>query len=179
MATQRTFHRVLGLSAAVAALLLPLTPKAIAANADDEPFAKSCEVADAALDTMRGGFHSPKDGIKVPFGLEVHFESVANKKDIANLTITNDGDKNHDVKVTQNGFTVTQTGNLVSTTNIAPGQTVTTSITGQGILTVIQNTRSNTVLQTVQTLNATITGMKDLMRITARNNLHTSRVLFH
>jgi hypothetical protein len=178
MATQRTFHRVLVLSA-VAALLLSFAPRALAANADDEPFAKSCEVADATLENMRGGFHSPRDDVKVPFGLEVHFESVANKKQIADLTITNNGDKNRPVQVTEKGFTVTQTGNLVATTNIAPGQMVTTSITGQGILTVIQNTRSNTVLQTVQTLNATITGMKDLMRITARNNLHTSRVLFH
>ena len=127
---------------------------------------------------MRGGFHS-KDGFKVPFGLDVHFNSVANKKDIASLNITNDGDKNHAVRVTENGFTVTQTGNLVSSTNVGPGQMVTTSVTDRGILTVVQNTSSNTVLQTVQTLNATITGMKDLMRTTARNNFHNSRVLFH
>jgi hypothetical protein len=178
MATQRMFHRLLAMSVAVTALLLPIAPKALAADRDEAPFATSCEVADATLDTMRGGF--AKDGVKVPFGLEVKFDSVANHKNIASFDITNHGDKNQNVQVTENGFTVTQTG-LSSTTNVGPGQAVTTNVTGKGVITIVQNAASNTTLQTAQHLTISITGlnMKDFVRATALNALHNSRVLFH
>jgi hypothetical protein len=179
MATQRTFHRLLAMSVALLAVLLPITPRALAADTDEAPFAASFAVADATLDTMRGGF-AHKDGVKVPFGLEVKYESVANNKNIANLDITNHGDKNQNVQVTENGFTVTQTG-LTSKTNVGPNQTVTTDVTGKGVITIIQNAASNTTLQTAQHLSISITGlnMKDFVRTTALNALHNSRVLFH
>jgi hypothetical protein len=180
MATQRIFHRLLAISIAFAALLLPIMPRALAAEPDEAPFATSCEVADVMLDTMRGGFDVPKDGVKIPFGLDVKFNSVANNKNIASFDITNHGDKNRNVQVTENGFTVTQTG-LSSNANVAPGQTVTTNVTDKGIITVIQSTASNTVLQTRQNLTVSITGlnMKDFVRATGLNALHNSHVLFH
>jgi hypothetical protein len=179
MATQRTFHRFLAMCVASAALLLAITPRALAAETDEAPFATSCEVADARLDTMRGGF-AHKDGAKVPFGLEVKFDSVANNKNIASLDITNHGDKNQNVQVTENGFTVTQTG-LTSSANVGPNQTVTTNVTDKGVITIIQSAASNATLQTSQHLTVSITGMnmKDFVRATALNALHNSRVLFH
>lgn len=179
MATQRTFLRLLAMSVALAALLLPITPKALAADADEVPFGTSYKVADATLDTMRGGF-AHKDGVKVPFGLEVKYESVANNKNIASFDVTNHGDKNQNVQVTENGFTVTQTG-LTSSASVGPNQTVTTSVTDKGVITVIQNAASNTTLQTAQHLTVSITGlnMKDFVRATGLNALHNSRVLFH
>jgi hypothetical protein len=177
MATQRMFHRLLAMSVA-AAVLLPITPKAFAAEPDESPFATSRELADATLDTMRGGF--AKDGVKVPFGLEVKFDSVANHKNIAGFDITNHGDKNQNVQVTENGFTVTQTG-LTSTASVGPNQTVTTNVTNRGVITIVQSAASNTTLQTAQHLTMSITGlnMKDFVRATALNALHNSRVLFH
>ncbi|HEV2549895.1 MAG TPA: hypothetical protein VGU20_21470 [Stellaceae bacterium] len=178
MATQRTFHRFLAMSVAAAVLLMPITPRALAAQIVEAPFGTAPQVADATLDTMRGGF--AKDGAKVPFGLEVKFESAANHKDIASFDITNHGDKNQNVQVTENGFTVTQTG-LSSTTTVGPGQTVTTNVTNKGVITIIQSNTSNSTLQTAQRLSISITGMnmKDFVRTTGLNALHNSRVLFH
>ena len=180
MATLRTFHRLLALSVAAAVLLMPITPRALAAEIVEAPFGTAPQVADATLDTMRGGFDSPKDHVKVPFGLEVKFDSVANHKNIASFDITNHGDKNQNVQVTENGFTVTQTG-LTASANIGPNQTVTTNVTDKGVITVIQNAASNTTLQTAQHLTISITGlnMKDFVRATGLNALHNSRVLFH
>jgi len=177
MATQRMSHRLLAMSVA-AAVLFPITPKALAAEPDEAPFATSRELADATLDTMRGGF--AKDGVKVPFGLEVKYESVANHKTIASFDITNHGDKNQNVQVTENGFTITQTG-LTSTASVGPNQTVTTNVTHRGVITIVQSAASNTTLQTAQHLTISITGlnMKDFVRATALNALHNSRVLFH
>lgn len=178
MSTQRIFRGSLALSVAAMTLLMPAIPRAFAADAEEAPFVTSREVADTTLETMRGGF--AKDGVKVPFGLEVKFESVANHKDIASFDITNHGDKNQNVQATENGFTVTQTG-LSSTANVGPGQTVTTNVTNKGVVTIIQSSASNSTLQTVQHLTISITGlnMKDFIRSTALNSLHNSRVLFH
>jgi hypothetical protein len=181
MATQGTFHRFLAVSVAVAALL-PAAPNASAADAEDAPFAKSYKVADATLDTMRGGFEVEQKGIfhshdvgvpppKVNFGLDVTYKSTANGHTVAQFVITNGGNKNNPVTFTETGLGKPDT--------IAPGQVVTTSLTNQGVLTVIQNVRSNTTLQTVQSLNATVTGMSDFVRATAHNSFHNSRVLFH
>src|SRR5690349_7900564 len=107
MAMRRTFHWMPVFSVAMFALLLPSAPMAIAADVPDMPFAQSREVADAALDTMRGGFDTPQ-GVKVPFGLDVHFDVSANGKETATRDISNGGDKNRSVKVTENGIGVTK-----------------------------------------------------------------------
>jgi hypothetical protein len=176
MAMRATFHRMPLFSVAMIALLLPVAPMAIAADVEDMPFAQSREVADAALDTMRGGFDMPKQGVKVPFGLDVHFDVSANGKQTADLDISNGGDKNRSVKVTEKGIGVT---NVVAQGPGGQMTTVTTDLTNHGIITIVQNTRSNAAIHTVQTLNATLTGMRDIVRLSALNNLHNSRVLFH
>jgi hypothetical protein len=180
---QRTFYRFMILSTAVAALWLAIAPKALAAVPDESPFAKGCEVADATLDTMRGGFEIPGappirlgDSFQpvLPFGIVVDGKSTANGQTVAQFTIGNGGDRHKPVTFTETGLGKPDT--------VAPGLTVTTSLTNQGVLTIIKNTAANTVAHTSQQVSATITGMNpmtDLVRGTLHNALHSSRVLFH
>jgi hypothetical protein len=200
----------------IAALMATVfTAVAIApADADsDSPFGDAPRLADAALDTMRGGF-SVADGSILRFA--VNLQTVVDGQPIASLTIGNDsqgrifassqnlgstvalpGDgsflvTNTLAQATGTTTVTTQNGSSLVTVQVAPPTTsgatgsgpspvvVTTTLTpalpaslpagailattgllpnGNGVVTLIQNTRSNAVISAVENLNIQLSGV--------------------
>jgi hypothetical protein len=142
------------------------------------PFAQSRELADAELAQLRGGFESQFDSlVKIPFGLDVQFASMENGQKIASLNVTNHNNPSQTVKVDDNNVKFTfgagpipQSAIDQVTTTMTTGTNVTTTLTPSGIVTLIQNTRPNITLQTLQTLKVNITGLQGIINTQA----HTS-----
>jgi len=125
------------------------------------PFAEAYRLADAELGQLRGGFESFDSHVRVPFGVDVSFQSFRDGHRISWFDVTN-----HDrgtVHVTSDNINfgpINQTTGPLDTN-------VSTSVTSAGIITMIQNTKPNITLQTLQTLKIDITGLQGLLRASA------------
>lgn len=167
--------KVYRLLPAAAAALVMLIPAGQAASANDDPFGDAVQVADAQLDTMRGGFEIHnfngfgQHSAMLPFGINVTFQSretlngvpQGNNGVVASFSVSNKNsttgqlDPNTPITVTLNNV---NTGSPTST--IGSGATnVSTTLTSSGIVTLIQNTQPNVTLQTQQVITAQTQGM--------------------
>lgn len=200
--------------AVFAATLLSTASVGEAAAESASLFGDSARVADAQLDTMRGGF-AGSDGSLLRFG--INLETSVNGHPIASLSISNDANgkitaSEHDfgrtfvlkadgsVQITQtmpghsgsqhySGTGATPSGSLPTTVTVPlnngtqnsfSGVIVTTTLVpaggasistngllastgllpnGNGVVTVIQNTQSNVVIHTLNTLNVQVSGL--------------------
>ncbi|HXZ00188.1 MAG TPA: hypothetical protein VEI03_09320 [Stellaceae bacterium] len=161
--------RLLPAAAAALVMLLPAGETASANSASDDPFGDAVQVADARLDTMRGGF-SFSSGETVNFGIDVSFKSKETLDGVpqghhgivASFTISNKNSTTGQLDPAT-PLTVSLNGNIntgpVSSTIGSGATNVTTTLTNSGIVTVIQNTTPNTTLQTQQILNVQTTGL--------------------
>jgi hypothetical protein len=180
-------QRVLSAAALAIAILVPSSQWANAT--DDNPFGDAVKVADASLDTVRGGFDAGRN-VFVPFGIDVNFASFVNGMKVAGVHVTNHGISSNAIQGTVNGVNVTvdvpPTGpgpvgpNGIVPTTAGNGITnVTTSFGSNGIMTLIQNNRPNITLQTQQVLNVQITGMQNLIRSSVAAGRFNGRGFFH
>jgi hypothetical protein len=166
MATTSTLRlsRIVALTAVMTGIAAPQAWSEEAAATAGAPFAEAYRVADAELGQLRGGFESFDSGVRVPFGVDVSFQSFKDGHRISWFDVTN-----HDkgtVHVTSDNINF---GPINHTTG--PLDTnVSTSVTSAGIITMIQNTRPNITLQTLQSLKIDISGLQGLLR----NSAHTS-----
>lgn len=164
-------YRLLPAAAAALVMLIPAGETASANSASDNPFEDAVQVADARLDTMRGGF-GLSNGAMVNFGIDVQFQSLEKLNGapppvnlgttasgygiISNLTVSNNLNPNTPITATTSGNIVVGSVNQTIGSNTT---NVTTTLTNSGIVTTIQNTAPNTTLQTQQILSVQTTGL--------------------
>lgn len=161
-----SIYQLLPAVAAAVVIFIPGGEMARANSASDNPFGEAVQVADARLNTMRGGFEFTT-GEQVAFGIDVAFQSTELLNGVpqtcatcpagikANFTVTNGLNPSTPLSVTLNGI---NTGPVGST--IGSGATsVTTTLTNQAVVTIIQDTKPNTTLLTEQLLNVQLTGL--------------------
>ena len=179
--------RVLTAAAVALAIIVPSSQWANATG--DNPFGNAVKVADASLDTVRGGFMGSHN-VFVPFGIDVNFASFINGMKVADVQVTNNGISSKAVQVSSKNLNVT-----VSVPSTGPGSVppnnpvihrtangltnITTSFGSNGIMTLIQNNRPNITLQTQQVLNVEITGMQNLIRSSVSASRFNGRGFFH
>jgi hypothetical protein len=162
--------RQLALTARLAALLLSVGGPARAnALAEPPPFETSARVAEARLETLRGGMDFGNK-VTLPFGIAVEYSQHTNGQETASFHLSNHGGKGP-VEVSEHNMNVA--------VPIAPGTTVTSALNGSSILTLIQNSRPNLSLQTMQQLNITITGLKGVIQNSANTSQLIGRSFFH
>jgi hypothetical protein len=158
-------YRLLPAAAAALVMLIPAGETASATSASDNPFRDAVQVADAQLDTMRGGFEF-SSGQHVNFGLNVEFTSYervngvgqgpGSSPIVGTFSVSNGLDKSNDITVTTTGnVSIGPVGSIIGS-NLTK---VTTTLTNSGIVTVIQNTNPNTTLQTQQLLSVQTQGL--------------------
>lgn len=156
--------RLLPAAAAALVMLIPGGQTASANSASDNPFGDAVQVADARLDTMRGGFEFVSG--KVGFGIDVQFTSLesvngvgqgpANSPVVGSFSVSNGLNPSNNVIVNGSGNV---TIGPVNSTIGSMTTSVTTTLTNSGIVTLIQNTKPNTTLQTQQLLSINTTGL--------------------
>jgi hypothetical protein len=151
------------LTALMAGTAVPQAWSEEAAAPAGAPFAETYRLADAELSQLRGGFESFDSGVRVPFGIDVSFQSFKDGQKISSFDVTNQGKGT--VHVTSDNINfgpINQTTGPLDTN-------VSTSVTAAGIVTMIQNTKPNITLQTLQTLKIDITGLQGLLRNSAHS----------
>lgn len=164
-------YRLFPAAAAALVMLIPAGETASANSASDNPFEDAVQVADARLDTMRGGF-GLSNGAMVNFGIDVQFQSLEKLNGappavnlgttaggygiVSNLTVSNNLNPNTPITVSTSGNIVVGSVNQTIGSNTT---NVTTTLTNSGIVTTIQNTAPNTTLQTQQILSVQTTGL--------------------
>jgi hypothetical protein len=166
MATTSTLRlsRIVALTALMAGLAAPQAWSGEAVATAGAPFVETSRLADAELSQLRGGFQSFDSRVMVPFGIDVSFQSFEGGKKISSFELTNHGKGTvHVMSDNINFGPINQTTGPLETN-------VSTSITSAGIVTMIQNTKPNITLQTLQTLKIDISGLQGLLRNTAHMN---------
>jgi hypothetical protein len=157
----------------LAGVAAPQAWSAAAAAPADAPVAENCRGADAELSRLRGGFMSFDSKVTVPFGIDVLFQSFENGHKISSLDVTNHN-QNTTIQVKYDNINF---GPINQVTGPL-GTSVSTSVTSAGIVTMIQNTRPNMTLQTLQTLKVEISGLQGLLRNVAHTTGHPFTI-FH
>ena len=127
--------------------------------AGPSPFGDAVQVADAALDNIRGGFATSFTANVpniIPFGIDVDFSATLNGALQGGFSVTN---MNGPLNVTLNN--VTLNGGVIPT--IGPNMSdVTITLASSGVLTLIRNTQPGAALQAAETLNVALTGVAGL-----------------
>ncbi len=140
----------------------------VAGFADDNPFANMATVSDADLNDMRGGFIA--GGLNISFGIDVL--SMVNGTPVIQYSFT---DANlPGAPIVPGGLQhIIANSGLQNVIQVGEGNQIINSFAGfEGMLTVIQNTLDNTVIQHLSTITIDISNFNPAFN--QLNNLNLS-----